>query len=107
MNDEFPNSVEVRLVHRVEDKLDDNIDVVVSLADGSRWGATFFTLKNVGTLMEQYKVSGECLWGEYFWARKMILVNELSQEGIERIVAEMIRAGEFDGSFERFAEESD
>ncbi|PQV89209.1 hypothetical protein CDT93_21660, partial [Cronobacter sakazakii] len=41
--------------------MDDNIDVEVLLDNGERYTATFFTLKNIASILERYKNSGECL----------------------------------------------
>ena len=45
---------------------DSNTDVLVTFADESRWGATFFSYANIRTLTEKHKQSGESLVGIYF-----------------------------------------
>jgi len=50
----------------VIDPTDDNVDVLVFTEDGSRYSATFFTLKNIETLMNKWRKSGECGNGSYF-----------------------------------------
>jgi hypothetical protein len=68
------------------DIYDGNTDVHVTLADGTRWVATFFSYRNVLSLTKKYKGTGECMAGEYFWASDMILVDEVSRERIEQVV---------------------
>jgi hypothetical protein len=45
------------------DPYNDNVDVEVSFPDGRRYSATFFTLENVGALMNRYRETGECRGG--------------------------------------------
>jgi hypothetical protein len=42
------------------DRLNDNVDVEVTLAEGRRYSATFFTLHNLSSLMDRYAATGEC-----------------------------------------------
>ncbi len=46
-------------------------------------------------LVEQNKETGSCLSGKYFWARNMILVDEISRERIEEVIARLMLSGEF------------
>ena len=78
---------------------DDNTDVTVTFADGTPWFATFLTYANVVTLTEKNRRTGECLFGRYFWALDMILVDEVSRERIEEVVAHLIATGEFTSVF--------
>jgi hypothetical protein len=52
----------------VEEDLEavDNVDVDVRLADGSRWGATIFTLAEVARLLDSCSHTGEALSGAGF-----------------------------------------
>ena len=78
---------------------DDNTDVQVTLANGSSFVATFFTLQNIQRLMDEYKKTGECNHGAYFWATDMIVVRKLTEHEIENTVADLIKTGEFEGAF--------
>lgn len=80
---------------------DDNTDVIVAFADGSRWVATFFSYANVHTLTEKNRQTGECLAGAYFWASDMILVEEVSRAQIEPVVADLIKTRGFELVFMR------
>jgi len=64
---------------------DDNTDVIVTCDDGSRWVATFFSYRNITSLVEKNQRTGECLSGKYFWASDMILVDEVTRARIEEV----------------------
>jgi hypothetical protein len=83
---------------------DANTSVVVTLEDGSIWTATFFTYRNVLTLVESYKSDSECLNGKYFWAWDMILVDEVTRERIEEVVRHFFEEREFSGPFRECSE---
>ena len=78
--------------------LDTNVDVEVLDAAGRRWGATFYTLRNVATLLERWRASGEHGRGAYFWGGPdTVIVEQLSEASI-RAAIEAIHA---DGDLER------
>jgi hypothetical protein len=53
------------------------VDVEVRLtADGSRWGATVFTIAEVERVMESWSRSGEAMGGRYFWCSDGLIVRE-------------------------------
>ena len=78
---------------------DDNSDVIVTLENGEKWIATFYTYKNIMTLKERHRTTGECLDGNYFWASDMILIDELTRSKIERVVKELIETEDFITAF--------
>jgi hypothetical protein len=78
---------------------DDNTDVIVTFENGKRWVATFFSYQNIPSLSEQYRQSGECLGGKYFVATDMVLVDVVSRERIEAVVAEMLKLNDFERYF--------
>jgi hypothetical protein len=79
---------------------DDNVDVIVHFGTGQRYNATFFTLQNLQSLMENYRETGECAAGLYVWSANMIVVSRLTRENIERAVADLLASGEFGAAFE-------
>ncbi len=81
------------------DPIDCNSDVIVSFEKGAEWVATLFTYQNIQTLIEKNKHTGECLQGKYFWARDMILVEEVTRNRAEEIVAHLIAEDEFEKIF--------
>jgi len=84
---------------------DNNTDVNVTLADGSRWVATFFSFDNVATLRRNYAKSGECLGGKYFWASDMVLIDDTSRVSIESVVRDLLSSGEFQSAFSAVPED--
>jgi hypothetical protein len=87
--------------------LDDNTDVWVRFADGTEWVATFFTYQNVLTLKAKNQQTGECLDGRYFWAIDMVLVDEVSRERIEQVVAHLVESGKLKDIFRRCLPQDD
>ena len=82
------------------DPLDDNVDVEISFPDDERrFSATFFTRRNIDSLIEKNKTTGECASGLYFWGSNLIIVSSLSRETIEATVQDLLTTGEFDRAF--------
>lgn len=82
------------------DFLNNNVDVLVYFADGSKYAATFFTLENIRQLFHKNRATGECASGKYLWAANMIIVESLDEETIETAVADLMATGEFQQAFE-------
>src|ERR671916_1270078 len=74
---------------------DDNSDVIVTFETGERWVATFFSYQNILSLAKKNRGTGECLSGKYFVATDMILIDEVSRERIEEVVADLLKQDEF------------
>jgi len=89
------------------DPRDTNADVIVTLADGSRWGASFVSYANIATLVAQWKGTGECVHGTYVWARDMILIDTVSRPQIERVVAHLLETEDFKDVFSPLEENRD
>jgi len=83
------------------DELDSNTDVIVQFQDSSKWIASFFTFKNIGTLVEKNKQSGECLVGKYLWSSDMILIQKCNRNQIEEVVDHIIKENMFSVLFRR------
>lgn len=80
---------------------DDKTDVIVTFEDCSKWVASFFSYKNIQTLAEKNRQTGECLYGKYFWASDMLLVYECSRNRIEEVIEHLIKEGDFERVFDR------
>ena len=87
--------VEVVLLGEVADVLDDNVDVIVRFPQGEARTSTFFTVRNIESIMAGYRASGECLAGRFFWSKDMIIVEDLRMETIRDTVHELVRSGEY------------
>lgn len=81
---------------------DVNTDVKVTLPDRSVWMATFFTYKNIQTLREKNKKTGECMNGTYFQARDMVLIDIASRERIVEVIDYLTDSGEFESVFTKY-----
>lgn len=79
--------------------IDCNSDVIVSFENGAEWVATLFSYQNITTLVEKNKQTGECLHGKYLWASDMILVDKVTRNRIEEVVAHLLAKGEFENIF--------
>jgi len=76
-----------------------NSNVAVTFADGSRWFASVVTYRNVITLTERWRRTGESFGGRYFWTSDMLLLDELSRAWIEEVIAHTLANGEFAAIF--------
>jgi len=80
---------------------DDNTDVIVTFSDRSQWIASFFTYKNIQTLTEKNKQTGEWMNGGYFWSSDMVLIDLVSRERIVEVINYLIENNEFNFVFTR------
>jgi len=98
----------LELLHEITDVADDNIDAVVHFENGESFGITFFTRKNMATLLEKWKNSGEHLNGLYFWSIDCIIVEKLEYSLLELVVADMSKYGTevFERHFTRISKET-
>jgi hypothetical protein len=78
-----------------------NTDVIVVLADGHKYTASFFTYAFIEQMRSKNKLTGDFLKGIYFWEKNMVLVEECSPEIINPVVREIIDEGEFSDVFRR------
>lgn len=74
---------------------DDNTDVIVTLADGTRWVATFVTYANVQSLAVKNRQTGECLAGTYLWVSDMVLIDRLTRSRIEAVIEHLQQTDSF------------
>ncbi len=70
---------------------DENTDVHFELDDGTRWCAQFFTYRNLLSLSEENRNTGECLCGSYFYAHKPIFISKINKEMITSVIEDIIR----------------
>ena len=82
-------------VEPLDDVADDNVDIEVELADGSRWAATVYTVDNLRSLMRKWRSTGEQS-GLYVWAPDMIVVERLSDRCLRDLVDELVAEGELE-----------
>jgi hypothetical protein len=87
-----------------EKEINDNSDVIVTLKNGNRYIASFFTYRNIQWLKEKNQRSGECLNGKYFWASDLILIDKINRKEITEVIQNLIENDEFESVF-KFIEE--
>ncbi|QED28852.1 hypothetical protein FRD01_16715 [Microvenator marinus] len=80
----------IKYMHPIQDQHDDNIDVEVALETGERFFPSFFTLANVTRLIRESAPNGV----GYLWAAQMIVVEQLSQDVVERCIEDLVQTGE-------------
>ena len=83
------------------DPNNDNVDVQVTFPNGESFSAVFFTLQNINTLMKQYKKTGECANGLYFWTSDMMIVQELTEQTICETIDNLLAEEEFESVFSK------
>ncbi|MCL2624811.1 MAG: hypothetical protein FWD31_14200 [Planctomycetaceae bacterium] len=81
----------LELLHEITDDDDDNIDAVVHFDNGESFGITFFTKRNISTLLEKWKETGENLNGAYFWSIDCIIVEKLEYSLLDQVVTDMLK----------------
>jgi len=79
----------------------DNSDVIVTLHNGNRYVATFFTYENIEHLRRKNQKTGECLNGRYFWASDMIIVERINRREVKEIIEHLLAENEFEQTFDK------
>lgn len=65
----------------------DNIDAVIEMPDGRRWGATLITVRAVERILERWRRSGESAGGLYVRIPDLVL---MSSPGVDQMVAAIL-----------------
>ncbi|MEH7074270.1 hypothetical protein [Neobacillus drentensis] len=81
---------------------DDNLDVKVTFSDRTVWIASFITYKNIKTLSEMNKRTGECMSGAYYWSSDMVLIDIASRSRILEVIDYLIENDEFESIFTQY-----
>lgn len=82
-----------------------NVDVFVTLKDGSRWTATVFTVAEVERLMKLWAETDEALGGRYFWVSDGLIVRDPGIDNMTEVIAGLIENGEFSEIFQRLIDD--
>ena len=78
-------------------------DVVVELRSGERFLASFFCYAKIWEMKKEFEKSGKFLAGTYFWAKDMVLVDNIERGTIKKIVEHLIEEGDFLDVFRRIS----
>ena len=79
----------------------EDVDVEVTLSDGSRWVATLLTLDEIRRLMERWKTTGERLDGSYFQCADLVVVERGGIEAATDLLRRLVDTGEIRNVFIR------
>jgi hypothetical protein len=79
----------------------EDIDVTVTLADGSRWSGSMLTLAQIARIMADWSVSGECLNGAYFQSQDLVIVKEAGIPAMTRLLDGLLATGDFHNTLVR------
>ncbi|TDC50152.1 hypothetical protein E1258_26650 [Micromonospora sp. KC207] len=71
----------------------ENVDVEVTLDDGSRWSATFLTLAEIRRLMERWEATGECFSGAYFQCADLVIVGQGGIAAAADLLRQLVDSG--------------
>ena len=86
------------------DIYDDNTDGIVTMNDGIKWVASFFTYKNIESLRLKNQQTGENLNGVFLWSSDMVLIEKIDRISLERVIEKLIEEELFDKVFTRIEE---
>ena len=92
---------EIKKYSEAQDIFDGNEDIFVEFSNGDRYVATFFTYKNIETLRQKNKKTGEELYGKYFWSSDMILIDDLSLETLKEVIDDLLKNNDFNDVFDK------
>ncbi|WP_430411634.1 hypothetical protein [Kordia sp.] len=98
---------EIIRITESEDIFDGNEDVFVKFTNGDQYIATFFTYKNIETLRQKNKKIGEELYGNYFWATDMILIDNLNITTIKDVIDNLLKNDSFRSVFQKIESENE
>ncbi|MEJ7765934.1 MAG: hypothetical protein WKF86_10590 [Acidimicrobiales bacterium] len=79
------------------------IDVEVVAAAQTLVG-TLGSLLSIADVMATYRHSGECLSGKYFWAKSLIVVDEMDEGSLFSVLRDLIDSGEAPAALEEVVE---
>ncbi|QQT32027.1 hypothetical protein I6I99_05495 [Sphingobacterium multivorum] len=80
--------------YQVIDVYDDNLDINIILENDEVYFGTLFTLTNIDKLMEKNREI-------YFWSTDMLIVKELSYQGIHAALQAILNEGYFFSVFSK------
>ncbi|WP_330290606.1 hypothetical protein [Streptomyces sp. NBC_00576] len=67
----------------------DNVDAVITAPDGMRWSATLLTRSAIDSVMDHWASTGECLGGQYFQVRDLVIVREAGLDSMARALGDI------------------
>jgi hypothetical protein len=72
----------------------ENVDAEVTLHDGSRWSATFMSVREIQRIMDRWRTSGENAAGQYFHCGDLVSVREAGIPAMVRVLEYALANGD-------------
>lgn len=82
-----------------------NLDLILTLQDGSRWSATALTLEEVASIWRRWEVTGECFNGRYLTCPDLLLLKEPGIDSICEVLEDILATGGPEGVLVRLEDD--
>lgn len=86
---------------------DDNTDVIVKMENGAVYLASFFSYDSIEKYRQIHKKKNQLLGGKYFWAKRMLLIEDCVEEKVKQVVKDLVNEGDFLNVFECISKKND
>ena len=81
--------------------VDDSTEAVVVFENGDTYTASFFTYQHIASLRRLHQQEDDFLNGKYFWVERMVLIDLISYESIQKVIDDLIEQGDFQSVFRK------
>lgn len=72
----------------------ENVDVQVTMKDGTRWSATFMSMREIQRVMDRWSVSGECAGDSYFQCPDLVIIRDPGVPAMVRVLEDALAEGD-------------
>ncbi len=76
-------------------------DVLVVMKSGRQYVSSFFSFRQIDLQRKRFEQTGDFLNGNYFWAKRLILIDKCERESIRNVIEHLIEEGDFLDAFQR------
>lgn len=83
----------------------ENVDAELILPDGTRWSATFMTLRAIEKVMNRWQGTGECASGAYFQCSDLVIISEGGLTAMLESFKGIIDSGGPEGVLQRLSDD--
>ncbi|MGN9787366.1 hypothetical protein ACTMTF_38505 [Nonomuraea sp. ZG12] len=84
-----------------------NLDLILTLEDGSQWSATVLTLAAVNDIWKRWEISGEGFGGRYFNCPDLLLVREAGIDSICEVLEGILATEGPEGNLVRLEDDDE
>jgi hypothetical protein len=71
----------------------ENVDAEVILLDGTRWSATFLSIREIQRIMDRWRSTGECAGGAYFQCPDLVIIRDAGIPAMMRALEDALASG--------------